>query len=75
MAGSGLAQLDLRWSRRMAAREHKQRAATISVDVFSGLNHVTYAGYVGVLRSPWFGQPVSSQPARRLQFQLRFEFR
>jgi len=32
------------------------------------------SGYVGVLRSPLFGQPVSSNPARRLQLQLQLEF-
>ena len=74
MAGPGLAQLDLHWSRRFAAKEQRQRAATIAVDAFNALNHVNYTGYVGALRSPWFGQAVSSQPAGRLQFQLRFEF-
>lgn len=74
MAGPGLAQLDLRWSRRVAAKEHKQRAATLSVDAFNALNHVNYAAYVGVLRSPWFGRPVSARAARRLQLQLRFGF-
>ena len=74
MPGPGLAQLDLRWSRRFARKENKYQAATIAVDAFNALNRVNYSGYVGVMRSPLFGQPVSSHPARRLQFQMQFEF-
>ena len=37
-------------------------------------NRVNYSSYVGVLTSPLFGQPTSSQAARRVEFGWRFSF-
>jgi hypothetical protein len=38
------------------------------------LNHVNPAGYSGVLTSPFFGQPTSVAPPRKLELGVRFGF-
>ena len=38
------------------------------------LNRVNYNPYVGNMSSPFFGQSVSAQAARRFQLSLRLEF-
>ncbi len=76
MQGPDRAEFDLRWSRSFSL-EHSLRkgaSATLAVDAFNVLNRVNYSTYVGVLTSPFFGQPVASRPARRMQANLRFEF-
>jgi hypothetical protein len=35
---------------------------------------VNFAGYVGNLSSPFFGQAVAARPARRLQLTFQFAF-
>jgi hypothetical protein len=52
----------------------KSPLVTLSVDAFNLLNHVNFLNYLGALRSPFFGQATGSQPARRLQLALRFQF-
>ena len=47
---------------------------TVSVNSFNVFNHPNYVTYVGVLGSPFFGQPVSANPARRTQLNLEFKF-
>ncbi|HEY3380211.1 MAG TPA: carboxypeptidase regulatory-like domain-containing protein [Vicinamibacterales bacterium] len=78
LEGPGSARLDLRWSREIELRKGKKRdegaKLTLGVDAFNVLNRVNYNGYVGNLSSPFFGQPVSAQPARRLQLSARLEF-
>jgi len=44
------------------------------VDAFNAFNRVNFQNYLGAQSSPFFGRPVASQPARRLQLGLRFEF-
>jgi hypothetical protein len=44
------------------------------VDAFNALNHVNYSYYVGNLSSPFFGEAVSAQPPRRVQFSLRVRY-
>ena len=39
-----------------------------------GRIEVNYTGFVGNLSSSFFGLPMASQPARRMQFSLGFEF-
>jgi hypothetical protein len=46
----------------------------VSVDAFNVFNRVNYQNYVGALTSPFFGRGVATQPARRLQMGLRFQF-
>jgi hypothetical protein len=48
--------------------------ATIAVDAFNLPNRVNFSQYIGNQSSPFFGQAVSSLPARRLQFTVRFKF-
>jgi hypothetical protein len=75
--GPGYAALDLRVSRDLFFSRVKRAdgpTATLGVDAFNVLNHVNYSGYVGTLTSPFFGQAVAAQPARRLQFSVRLRF-
>jgi hypothetical protein len=52
----------------------KSPLLTVSVDAFNVFNRVNYQNYVGALTSPFFGRGVATQPARRLQMGLRFQF-
>jgi hypothetical protein len=75
--GPGAAIIDLRWFRELRLKpsaKDKSPLATLSVDAFNLLNHVNYQNYLGALRSPFFGQATGSQPARRIQLGLRFQF-
>ena len=77
LQGPGYAALDLRWSRDFylnRSKRDKGPTATLGLDAFNVLNHVNYAGYVGVQSSPFFGEPVSALPVRRLQVSFRFRF-
>jgi hypothetical protein len=38
------------------------------------LNHTNFMGYSGVMTSPFFGQPTSAGPARKLELGVRFGF-
>lgn len=75
--GPGFIGLDARWSKDFylsPLRKDKGPMFTLGLDAFNFLNHVNYAGYVGVLTSPFFGAPVSALPVRRLQASVRFRF-
>ena len=75
--GPGAAIIDLRWFRELRLKpsaKDKSPVVTLSVDAFNLLNHVNYQNYLGALRSPFFGQATGSQPARRIQLGLRFQF-
>lgn len=77
LEGPGFAQLDLRWSREFflaKAKKDKGPIVAVAVDAFNVLNRLNYAGYVGNLSSPFFGQAVAARPARRLQLSARFTF-
>jgi hypothetical protein len=77
LQGPGYAALDLRRSRDFylnRSKRDKGPITTLGLDVFNVLNHVKYAGYVGVQSSPFFGEPVSALPVRRLQVSFRFRF-
>jgi carboxypeptidase family protein len=74
-AGPGYTDLDLRWSRELPLHGGKSGTRlTIGADAFNVLNRVNYSRYIGTLTSPFSGQAISSQPARRFQFSLRFRF-
>jgi Carboxypeptidase regulatory-like domain len=47
---------------------------TLGIYSFNVLNHENDVTYVGVVSSPFFGHPVSAQPARRMQLDLEFKF-
>jgi outer membrane receptor protein involved in Fe transport len=78
LQGPGYVDLDLRWSRDFSLRKGKKKdegaMATLAVDAFNVLNQVNYASLIGNLRSPFFGQAVATQPARRLQLSFRVKF-
>jgi outer membrane receptor protein involved in Fe transport len=77
LQGPGYASLDLRWSRDFflaPSKKDKGPTATVAMDAFNVLNQVNYAGFVGNLSSPFFGQAVSARPARRLQLSIRLRF-
>lgn len=76
LEGPGYVELDLRWSHDFVFTPQKEKGpvATIAVDAFNLPNRVNYPQYVGNQSSPFFGQAVSSLPARRVQFTARFKF-
>ena len=76
LQGPGFAELDLRWSHDFLFEKGKKEGPrlTFALDAFNVTNTVNYAGYVGNLSSPFFGQPVSAKPSRRLQASVRFGF-
>lgn len=77
LQGPGYAQLDLRWSRSIPLQKRKGDkgpAITVGVNALNVTNRVNYAGYVGNLSSPFFGQPVAARPSRRMQFTVQFTF-
>jgi hypothetical protein len=44
------------------------------VQAFNVLNHTNFTTYGGSLRSPYFGDPVSAAPARRIELGIQFGF-
>jgi hypothetical protein len=44
------------------------------VQAFNLLNHTNFTTYGGSLRSPFFGEPVSAAPARRIELGVQFGF-
>lgn len=76
LQGPGAATLDVRWSKDFRLKEKKEDGPTIKIgiDAFNILNRTNYTGFVGNLSSPFFGLPVASRPARRIQLLLGFEF-
>jgi hypothetical protein len=76
--GPGYASLDLRWSRDLpyvaSGKARPKRVVNIGVDAFNVTNRVNDNTPVGNLSSPFFGQPISAAPARRIQFSLRLRY-
>jgi hypothetical protein len=77
--GPGLINLDLNLAHDFVfkTRSDKQKdvpTLTVSINSFNILNHPNYVTYVGVLTSPFFGQPVAANPPRRAQLNLEFKF-
>jgi outer membrane receptor protein involved in Fe transport len=75
--GPGFAGVDLRWYREFRFRptqKEKSPAATLSVDAFNLFNRVNYQNFVGALSSPFYGRALGTQPSRRVQLALRFQF-
>jgi hypothetical protein len=56
----------------------EQGAGRYSVELyaqaFNVLNHTNFVAYSGSLRSPFFGQPISAAPARRIEVGINFGF-
>lgn len=79
LQGPGAATLDVRWAKQFRLKDtHKKDdegpTITIGVAAFNVLNRTNFAGLVGNLSSPFFGLPVASRPARRMQLTLGFKF-
>ena len=75
LQAGGYANLDLRWSRDLPlGKKSDLPVLTFAVDAFNTLNHTNYATYIGNVQSPFFEQPVSALPARRIQFTVRTKF-
>ncbi|MEK6407318.1 MAG: hypothetical protein AABN34_10170 [Acidobacteriota bacterium] len=79
LQGPGAATVDLRWAKELSLKEPKKGedegpAITLAVAAFNVLNRTNYAGFVGNLSSPFFGLPVVSRPARRMQLNVGFRF-
>jgi hypothetical protein len=75
--GPNLVQIDLRWYRDFLLRPSRKDQSPklqVSVDSFNLINRLNAKPYMGALTSPFFGQPVASFPARRIQFGLRYTF-
>jgi hypothetical protein len=71
----GQAELNLRLAREFALRAGEDAPAVeLRLDSFNVLNRVNVEQIVGNLSSPFFGQPVGADSARRMQFSVEFEF-
>ena len=44
------------------------------VQALNVLNHTNFQNYAGSIRSPYFGEPTSSGPARRIEVGINFGF-
>ena len=77
LQGPGAATFDVRWSKEFSLKESKKEEApaiSIGLDAFNVLNRTNFAGLVGNLISPFFGLPVASRPARRVQLTVGLKF-
>jgi hypothetical protein len=75
LQGPSFAEFDVRWSHAFLMKHKKEGPQfTVGLDAFNVTNRVNYVTYVGDLSSPFFGQPVTAKPPRRLQLSGRFEF-
>ncbi|HEX5424844.1 MAG TPA: TonB-dependent receptor [Candidatus Acidoferrales bacterium] len=77
LQGPGYADVDLRWSHEFFLNESKRDKGPglmLAIDAFNVLNRVNYAGFVGNLSSPFFGQAIAALSPRELQFSLGFKF-
>jgi len=46
----------------------------VGIDSFNAFNRVNFKNFVGVQTSPFFGSANAANPARQLQFSMRFHF-
>jgi hypothetical protein len=76
LQGAGNQELDVRLSREfsLTPRGNDGPSLTVMADAFNAFNQVNYGQFVGNQNSPFFGQPVSADSARRMQFTVRFGF-
>jgi hypothetical protein len=75
LQGPGETGLDVRLAREFKLRPGEDTPVIeVRLDAFNALNTVNVEQVVGNLSSPFFGQPVSADSARRMQFSIEFEF-
>ncbi|HEY0564729.1 MAG TPA: carboxypeptidase regulatory-like domain-containing protein [Terriglobales bacterium] len=65
--------LDAKLTREFKLRK-EGRSIVASVSALNLFNHTNPEDYVGVITSPFFGQPTSAAPPRRIQFNAAFKF-
>jgi hypothetical protein len=73
--GPGFSEVDLRLTKKIMVREKDKgsRELDVRVDAFNTLNKANWKNYIGVLTSPYFGQPNDAHPAREFQVSLRLK--
>jgi hypothetical protein len=81
LQGPGAATLDLRLAKtfslrfgRTAKSKDEGTRLTIAIDAYNALNRVNFGQFVGNLSSPFFGEPISAGPARRMQASINVRF-
>jgi hypothetical protein len=75
LARPGQAGLDLRLAREFQLRPGQDAPVIeLRLDSFNALNRVNVEQMVGNLSSPFFGQAVGADSARRMQFSVEFQF-
>ena len=57
----------------LGGRQHRYRVELYG-QAYNALNRVNYAGYRGVMTSPYFGTATASLPPRRIELGIRFDF-
>jgi hypothetical protein len=74
--GPGFINLDLNVAHDFLLFKSRKEARKLSVSLssFNVLNHRNDLTYVGVITSPFFGSAVQSQPPRRIQLGLQYNF-
>jgi hypothetical protein len=74
--GPGLINLDLNLSHDFVLSQKRKEARTLtaSLNSFNVFNHQNDVTFIGVIKSPFFGQAVAALPPRRMQLNLEFKF-
>jgi hypothetical protein len=55
-------------------RESRGRWLEVGIDAFNVFNRINFKNFVGVQTSPFFGRANAANPARQLQFSMKFHF-
>lgn len=69
--------LDLRYYKELKldkSKKDKSPTLTLALDAFNALNKTNPDSFAGALSSPFFGRPLTTLPARRLQLSARISF-
>jgi hypothetical protein len=75
LEGPGQVELDLRLAREFRLRAGEDAPVIeLRLDSFNALNRVNVERVIGNQSSPFFGQPVGADSARRMQFSVEFQF-
>ncbi|WP_246153471.1 TonB-dependent receptor [Terriglobus albidus] len=77
LQAAGAVSVDARWAHDLyfsRGKQSERRHLTFGVEAFNLTNRANFGGYVGNVRSSLFQQPTTAQPARRMQFSLRYKF-
>ncbi len=72
--GPGLANVDLRLSKKIRFASEGAPKPEVRIDAFNVFNRVNFRNFIGSLRSPFFGTANAALPARQIQLSLQIEF-